>query len=72
MRRSPITPMASPSRINGTTRFARQSIFPDPAATPREASGRRDWIFVGMFRDVVDVYRPAFNDGSAGKPGTRD
>src|ERR1700727_1575929 len=30
--------MASPSRINGTTRLARQSIFPDPAATPREAS----------------------------------
>ena len=36
------------------------------------SQGRRDWIFVGMFRDVVDVYRPAFNDGSAGSPPATD
>src|SRR3984957_2364922 len=32
------------------------------------SQGGRDWIIVGMFRDVIDVYRPAFTDGWAGSP----
>src|SRR5262249_19138634 len=36
------------------------------------SQGRRDWIFVSMFFDVIDVYRRAFNDGSAGGPPASD